>query len=196
MMRILILISFIFVSKSLIGQQKGRYFEVYSGINYSTLQVYWLEKQQNNTNPDFKNSPDWRLLYHLGVDYVFEFNRFSFGIGVKFQEKGGKNVALSLFPSDERESNVTKFLLVNLKVQIKATEKIQIINSIMFGRDVLKFIPVNVREWSIGTGLKYNFYNKLWFGVLFTQGLNNLDFKIYPFEVRNVTFEGSIFYCF
>jgi hypothetical protein len=193
------LFQFIFIflllshSINLFGQYKNKYFEVYFGTNYCTQQAHWIEEQQSNTNPFVKNSPQWRWLFHAGLDYTIKFNRLNLGLGLKLQEKGGKNIAYTLLSTNsEREDNVTMFLLLRGKTEFYVTRHISIVNSITFGRDVFKFIAINVREWSLETGLKYDLSSRVGIGILFSQGLNDMQYQ-YTSKVKHILVDGSVF---
>lgn len=173
--------------------------QVSFGTSYSTQQVKWYEEQQNQTNPFVRNSPNWRLLYNVGINYkIWKYQNIDFWAGIKFQEKGSKNILLNpFFPHYfEKKYEVTKYLMVSTAIVYTVHKNISIFAESTFGRQILNPYLNHQNEFAFITGLKCKVYKKIGFLIGFNQGITRLQQEGANFKVRNISLDTNITYDF
>jgi hypothetical protein len=180
------------------GQISSR-IQINFGTSYSTQQVKWFEEQQNQTNPSVRNSPNWRILYNIGINYrILNSNKIEISSGLKFQEKGSKNILINPFYPYyfERKYEVTKFLMVSGSIVYNVNKIISVYTEFTFGREILKPFPNYENEFAIVHGLKFKLYKKIGVSFGYNQGLTRLQYDGFNFKVRNISLDTNITYDF
>ncbi len=197
-MKYLLWIYFAFSSKNILSQMTIYKSEFYIGTSLGNQQVLSVENAVNNTNPLYRNSPNWIQLYQVGYNYsLIKYRNFNYRIGIQLHEKGSSNKSVNLLnpPNYEstREENTVKFFLINQMIEYNAQSHTFCLG-MTYGRDVFKLIPLNIRELALVVGFKKKIHKRLACGLLFNQGLNkflqsgvtesynsNIDLNIYCF---------------
>ncbi len=179
------IIVFTLFSLNLLSQNSSREkvnrSEIFVGLSSGIQQMHLMEYTLSSKDLTTPDGPHWILLFQGGYNYkIYNMNKISFVTGLQIHEKGASHYfvdALNTQKEIPRSDLTLMLLLFALHVEYRVKAGITTSFGLTYGRDVFHFIPLNIREIALTTGLKVKIYKNLNFGLMLNQGLNAIKHR-------------------
>lgn len=169
----------VFSQKS--NREKVNRSEIFVGLSSGIQQMHFIEYTLSSKDLATPDGPCWLLLFQGGYNYkIYNLNKISFITGFQLHEKGASHYFVDAFNTQKeipRSDLTLMFLLFALNVEYRVKAGISTSLGLTYGRDIFQFIPLNVREIALTSGIKVKIYKNLNFGLMLNQGLNAIKHR-------------------